>query len=218
MEKYGVLNPIGEEEGLMSAFTFDSDADRLLVNVLQFEPVLRSYLRRTLKPHPQRVEECLSRLYVRILSVGEQPPQTVEPLRSFAFRILQEVLRDVPQWTRLDSRSSTAMDLVPHTDVPGEPPSKAPAVANTSSRALSGSRLIRADCQLSIEEQDEINRLMRKVAKLPKQTRRVCTLRKVYQLSTSEIASRLNLPVAKVEEHLRRSALAAAQELYDPDI
>ena len=52
-------------------------------------------------------------------------------------------------------------------------------------------------------------------ARLPTDTRRVFTLRKVYDLSPSEIAARLELTAAQVEHHLITAALACGRHFAD---
>ena len=49
--------------------------------------------------------------------------------------------------------------------------------------------------------------------RLPTDTRRVFTLRKVYELSHHDIAAQLSMSVAEVERHLVEAALQLAQSL-----
>jgi DNA-directed RNA polymerase specialized sigma24 family protein len=57
----------------------------------------------------------------------------------------------------------------------------------------------------------ERRRLQAVVDQLPADTRRVFTLRKVYDLSVPDIAARLGLSVHEVEEHLVAAVLAFAR-------
>jgi DNA-directed RNA polymerase specialized sigma24 family protein len=62
----------------------------------------------------------------------------------------------------------------------------------------------------------QIAHLIGAVRKLPKLTRRVFTLRKVYGWEHDQIAEHLHVQVAEVQEHLCVSAKACARELFDP--
>jgi DNA-directed RNA polymerase specialized sigma24 family protein len=58
----------------------------------------------------------------------------------------------------------------------------------------------------------ELAQLLAIAAGLPDDTRRVVTLHKVYGLATPEIAARLHLARAAVEQHLVTAALAYYRE------
>ena len=60
-------------------------------------------------------------------------------------------------------------------------------------------------------DRGEIARLCALTARLPADTRRVVTLRKVYELSVPDIAARLGLSAHDVEQHLVAAVLAFAR-------
>jgi len=60
---------------------------------------------------------------------------------------------------------------------------------------------------------DNLKRLQAVVAELPTQQRRVFTLRKIYEMPTTQIAAELGLSVSTVETHLAKALRACSERM-----
>ncbi len=77
--------------------------------------------------------------------------------------------------------------------------------------------MLRADDSLeaSLSARDELRRLAAIIDTLPPQCRRVFLLRRVHELSLSEIAGQMSLSVSTVEKHLAKAVMLVAKAVAE---
>lgn len=158
--------------------------------VLPLEGVLRRYV---LKLGVERAEadDIVQETLCRIVAL-ENWRAIAEPA-AFARTVARNLVTD-----RLRQRKVVSLDAIGHLDLA--------ALQDDEPRQ-----------DRALEAKDELRRLMRAVADLPPQCRRVFTLRKIYGLTPTEIAGRTGLAVSTVEKHLVKGLRLCAERLGADD-
>jgi RNA polymerase sigma factor (sigma-70 family) len=154
--------------------------ERLLLEALEHEPLLRACLYRFARNNAD-VEDLLHSTYERLLRTDPGCVE-VQSIRAFALKVARNVALD---WLR--HRQIIPIDLV--TDM---------AELGVLDEEGWVEEIVNANQELAL--------LRGAVASLPKRSRQIFTLRKVYDLSQKEIAARLNISENTVEQHLRKAA------------
>ena len=155
--------------------------EELLLQALEHERLLRACLYRFVRNN-EDVEDLLHTTYERLLRADPEDVREVHSIRAFALKVATNVALDV-----LRRRQVIPIDLV--TDM---------AELDVLSEEELVEEIVNADQELAL--------LRNAVACLPKRSRQIFTLRKVYDLSQKEIAARLNISENTVEQHLRKAA------------
>ena len=153
--------------------------------ILPLEPRLRSYAAQFRRG--AEIDDLVQETFARAIAC--QTWRGVDNPASFARRILKNIVLDAIRRTKVVSIEAVAdLDRVGGADdAPGP-------------EAISLAR-------------DDLRRLKAVVERLPTQQRRVFTLRKIYEMSTAEIAARLGLSGSTIETQLAKALRTCAQEL-----
>lgn len=158
--------------------------------VLPHEAALRRHVRRIAARHLD-VDDIVSEVLTRAYTTADF--SRVDRGRSFLFTIARNLLTDIAR-----RQAVVSFDLVADLEqlnVVDEAPS--------SEAVISG--------------REDLRRLQSLVEALPEQCRRVFLLRRVEELSLSEIASRLQLSVSTVEKHLSRAMVLLTKHMAESD-
>jgi RNA polymerase sigma factor (sigma-70 family) len=167
--------------------------DRYLLEALQSEGVLRAYLFRYVR-NPADVDELLQETYARLLVAHPVRGNEVRSVRALALTIARNVALD---WLR--HRDVVPMDLV----------------SDLASLDVLDEK---AQVDEIVNSHQELALLAEVIAELPKRSRQVFTLRRVYGLSQREIAQRLRISEKTVEQLLARSVRRCADALFAREV
>jgi RNA polymerase sigma factor (sigma-70 family) len=170
-----------------------NSGDRYLLEALESESVLRAYLFRYVR-NPADVDELLQETYARLLVA--QPPGGGElrSVRALALTIARNLALD---WLR--HRDVVPMDLV----------------SDLASLDVLDER---AQVDEIVNSHQELALLAEVIAELPKRSRQIFTLRRVYGLSQREIAQRLGISEKTVEQLLARAVRRCAEALFAREV
>lgn len=153
--------------------------------ILPLEPRLRAYAAQFRRG--SEIDDLVQETFARAISY--QAWRGVDNPAAFARRILRNIVLDAVRRDKVVAIEAVAdLDRVAGAD--DAPGPEASAIGR-----------------------DSLRRLQALVAGLPTQQRRVFTLRKVYEMPTSEIAARLGLSVSTVETHLAKALRACSERL-----
>lgn len=167
--------------------------DRYLLEALESEGVLRAYLFRYVR-NPADVDELLQETYARLLVTHRPGGGEIRSVRAVALTIARNVALD---WLR--HRDVVPMDLVSD---------------------LANLELLDEKAQVDeiVNSHQELALLAEVIAELPKRSRQVFTLRRVYGLSQREIAQRLGIAENTVEQMLARAVRRCAEALFAREV
>jgi len=175
-----------------------NDAETLawLHCLLPLEAELRNYLRRFF-PEPADVADVVQDVYVKMLTIAPSQREQVQSPRSFLFAAAHNAAVD-----RLRSRRVVSLDAMAELE--------ASLVLLNSQRPVPS-----PDNELNTRQ--ELERLERALAALPRRCGAVLRLRKVFGYTQKEIAVELGISEHTVEKQLARAvrlcaALLLAQE------
>jgi len=163
--------------------------DRYLLEALESEGLLRAYLFRYVR-NPADVDELLQETYARLLVAHPTGCGEVRSVRALALTIARNVALD---WLR--HRDVVPMDLV----------------SDLASLDVLDEK---AQVDEIVNSHQELALLAEVIAELPKRSRQVFTLRRVYGLSQREIAQRLGIREETVEQMLARAVRRCAEALF----
>ena len=156
-------------------------------NVLPLEGELRSYAKRFQRGADGEADDLVNETFARLISYDGW--RELDSPSAFAHRILRNIALDAVRRSKIVSiRAVASFDELGLVDEAPNP------------EAVAVSR-------------DELRRLMRIVAELPPQARRVFNLKRVYEMSTADIAEQLGLSVSTVEKHLTRALRICSERL-----
>ena len=155
--------------------------------ILPLEPRLRAYAGQFRRG--AEVDDLVQETFAR--AIGYQAWRGVDNPLAFARRILRNIVLDVMRRDKVVAIDAVA-DLDRHGGADEAPGPEAVVLGR-----------------------DSLRRLQAIVAALPTQQRRVFTLRKVYEMSTAQIAARLGLSVSTVETHLAKALRACSERLAE---
>jgi RNA polymerase sigma factor (sigma-70 family) len=167
--------------------------DRYLLEALESEGVLRAYLFRYVR-NPADVDELLQETYARLLVAHPVRGSEVRSVRALALTIARNVALD---WLR--HRDVVPMDLV----------------SDLASLDVLDEK---AQVDEIVNSHQELALLAEVIAELPKRSRQVFTLRRVYGLSQREIAQRLGIREETVEQMLARAVRRCAEALFAREV
>jgi RNA polymerase sigma-70 factor (ECF subfamily) len=142
--------------------------------------------------------EFESALRAQVSRDGRDPAAAEEMLQETYARIL--VAGDDPSF-RVSCVRTFALGVL--RDVMGDAETELPAATGGGSHEIEAA-----------SESEELARLATALGSLPRRTRQVFTLRKVYECSHSEIARRLGIPEEAVKAHLAHAAKECAQHFF----
>ena len=157
--------------------------------ILPLEPELRAFGRRFARSGQVDVEDLIQETFARIIAC--ETWREVENPGAFAFSTLKNLALDAARRDKVVLFETVAD--IDRLDLRDERP-------NPETYALA---------------RDELRLLREIIEALPTQCRRVFTLRKVYELSPSEIAVRLRLSVSTVEKHLVKGVRICSELMAD---
>lgn len=157
--------------------------------ILPLEPDLRLFGRRFARTGHIDVEDLIQETFARI--IASETWRDVENPGAFAFSTLKNLALDAARRSKVISFET---------------------VADIDQLNLSDERPSPENYALA---RDELRLLREIIQTLPTQCRRVFTLRKVYELSTKQIAERLHLSVSTVEKHLAKGIRICAELMAD---
>jgi RNA polymerase sigma factor (sigma-70 family) len=167
--------------------------ERFLLRALKFEPQLRAYFSHSTRSRTD-AEDLLQELYARLLRQGDTDTLVIKSIRTFAFTIAQNLAIDFARTRR--TREPPAISLAFMTDTEQVD-----------------------DCQVAtevervVDAQQELQLLAAALADIPKRSREVFTLRKVYGHSQEEIAQALGIEINTVQRHIGIAARKCAAYL-----
>jgi RNA polymerase sigma factor (sigma-70 family) len=167
--------------------------DRYLLEALESEGLLRAYLFRYVR-NPSDVDELLQETYARLLVANPPGGAEVRSVRALALTIARNVALD---WLR--HRDVVPMELV----------------SDLASLDVLDEK---AQVEEIVNSHQELALLAEVVAALPKRSRQVFTLRRVYGLSQREIASHLGISEKTVEQLLVRAVRRCAAALFAREV
>ena len=167
--------------------------DRYLLEALESEGLLRAYLFRYVR-NPADVDELLQETYARLLVAHPTGCGEVRSVRALALTIARNVALD---WLR--HRDVVPMDLV----------------SDLASLDVLDEK---AQVDEIVNSHQELALLAEVIAELPKRSRQVFTLRRVYGLSQREIAQRLGIREETVEQMLARAVRRCAEALFAREV
>lgn len=167
--------------------------DRYLLEALESEGLLRAYLFRYVR-NPSDVDELLQETYARLLVAKPPGGAEVRSVRALALTIARNVALD---WLR--HRDVVPMELV----------------SDLASLDVLDEK---AQVEEIVNSHQELALLAEVVAELPKRSRQVFTLRRVYGLSQREIASHLGISEKTVEQLLVRAVRRCAAALFAREV
>lgn len=177
----------------MHARRVGNPGDRYLLEALESEGVLRAYLFRYVR-NPADVDELLQETYARLLVAHPVRGSEVRSVRALALTIARNVALD---WLR--HRDVVPMDLV----------------SDLASLDVLDEK---AQVDEIVNSHQELALLAEVIAELPKRSRQVFTLRRVYGLSQREIAQRLGIREETVEQMLARAVRRCAEALFAREV
>jgi RNA polymerase sigma factor (sigma-70 family) len=158
--------------------TSDSEADQRRAwfrrEILPLEPRLRAYASRFRRG--AEIDDLVQETFARAIAAPGW--RAVDNPTAFACRILKNIVLDAVRRHKIVAIEAVA-DLDRLGGIDDAPGPEAVAVAR-----------------------DDLRQLKELIARLPAQQRKVFTLRKIYGMSTTQIAARLGLSVSTVETHL----------------
>jgi RNA polymerase sigma factor (sigma-70 family) len=166
--------------------------DRYLLEALESEGVLRAYLFRYVR-NPADVDELLQETYAKLL-VAHPSGGEVRSVRALALTIARNLALD---WLR--HRDVVPMELV----------------SDLASLDVLDEK---AQVEEIVNSHQELALLADVIGALPKRSRQVFTLRRVYGLSQREIAQRLGIGEKTVEQMLARAVRRCAQILFAREV
>lgn len=158
-------------------------------SILPLEADLRFFGRRFARTGPVDVEDLVQETFARL--IANENWRSVEDPGAFAFSTLKNLALDAARRSKVISFETVAD--IEHLNLRDDRP-------NPESYALA---------------RDELRLLREIIQGLPTQCRRVFTLRKVYDLSPTEIAERLRLSVSTVEKHLAKGVRICTEMMAD---
>ena len=167
-----------------------SPADRLLLQALESEGVLRAYLGRY-AANSSDVDDLLQDTYARLLAVRPADIPQIRSVRAFALVIARNVALD---WLR--HRKVVPIEFV--ADV------LALDVLDDKARV---DEIVNAHQELEL--------LAQAVAGLPRRCRQAFTLRRIYGMSQKDIAARLSISENTVEQLLAKAVRRCAAFLFE---
>jgi RNA polymerase sigma factor (sigma-70 family) len=169
----------------------DSDAEARRIwfrrEVLPLEPALRAYARRFCHNGSDEVEDLVQEAFARLIACPRW--HSVGNVSAFAMRTLKEVAV-----TAVRRRKIVSIGVISNLDG-----------VEVSDGLPSVERIV--------EAREELRLLGNLIAELPPQCRKVFTLRKVYDLSHTEIAARTGLSLSAVEKHIARGLRVCTEKL-----
>jgi RNA polymerase sigma-70 factor (ECF subfamily) len=160
-----------------------------MADVLPHARQFRFFARR-LCPTADEAEDLLQEAYARVLA--REDFRRIECGKAFVRRVLLNLALSKARRAKI-----VAIESIPDVDT-----------LNVIDPA--------PDCYRQLEAREELARLEAAILALPAQCRQVVTLRKVHELSTTEIAAELSISVSTVEKHLTKGMRRVAATLSDP--
>jgi RNA polymerase sigma factor (sigma-70 family) len=160
---------------------FEGKGRWLARNVLPYEPVLRSRLRRMFL-HGMEVDDIIQEMYARIVS---QPDlETIRYPRQYAFQTATAIVIDHMRRSRVVSIN--AIGDLDQLEIAAPDPSP----------------------EQQLEFREDILAVAHLLALLPERTREVLIMRRVEGMSQQETANRLSISVKTVEKHMAQGVTA----------
>jgi len=160
---------------------FQEKARWLARNVLPYEPMLRSRLRRMFL-HGMEIDDIIQEMYARIVS---QPTlETIRYPRQYAFQTATAIVIDHMRRSRVVS--ITAVGSLDQLEIAAPDPSP----------------------EQQLEFREDIAEVAQLLALLPERTREVLIMRRVEGLSQRETANGLGISEKTVEKHMAQGVAA----------
>jgi RNA polymerase sigma factor (sigma-70 family) len=156
-----------------------ADKHAIVLQALEFEPVLRSCLYKYVR-NKADVDELVQETYARLLAFDSLPSH-VRSIRAYVLTVARNVALD---WRR--HQAVVAIDLIPNLET-----------LRIEDEA--------SDVESWVENTQQLDVLMKAVGALTQRCRQVFTLRKIYGYSQKEIAASLRISENTVEQHLTKA-------------
>jgi RNA polymerase sigma-70 factor (ECF subfamily) len=144
--------------------------------------------------NPADVDELLQETYARLLIANQKPETEIRSVRALALTIARNLALD---WLR--HRDVIPINLV--SDM---------ATLHVLDESAQVEEIVNSHQELAL--------LAAVVAELPTRCRRAFTLRRIYGLSQREIAMRLRISEATVEQLLARAVRRCAERLFSREV
>jgi RNA polymerase sigma-70 factor (ECF subfamily) len=157
-----------------------------IADVLPHAAQFRAYARR-LTASADEAEDLVQEAYVRVLATDDF--LKIQSGRSFVLRVLHNLAINRARRARI-----VAIEHIPDVEALG----RADPAPDPQARAAA---------------RQELARLEAAMRALPDQCRRVVALRKIYEMSPTEIAAQLKISVSTVEKHLTKGMRLVAEAL-----
>lgn len=163
-------------------------ADHYEFEILRMEKPLRAILHR-FAPQPADLEDLLQDTYSRLLSLSQERRVGIRNVQAFAVTTARHV----------------AMDWIKH--------NKVVAIEAVGDLSEIDERADGTDLDEMVYTHQQLVAFAQGLAQLPRRSREVFTLRRVYGLSQKEIAAKMNLSEGAVEQLLNRAMRQCAKHL-----
>jgi RNA polymerase sigma factor (sigma-70 family) len=164
--------------------------DGYVSEVLKMEPLLRRVVNQYAR-QPSDASDLLQEVYVKLFGRAGKRSPPVRNFEAFCFQVARNVALD---WWR--KRQNSVLDYIP------EPEEVEVVDCDTDTIRI-------ASCE------QELEKLVRAIGRLPPRRRRVFTLRKVYGLSQKEISQQLQISENTVEQHIVQAVRFVAAAVTD---
>jgi RNA polymerase sigma-70 factor (ECF subfamily) len=162
---------------------------------LQYEPQLRAYLRRFLSDRAD-IADVIQESYARLLQLTDAERERVRSPRAFMFTTAHNAAVD-----HLRRRPVVSLD----------------AMAELDASIVLSNNSPEQPVDLEVNARQELDRLERAMAALPRKCREVLRLRKILGFSQKEVAAQLGISEHTVEKQIARAVRLCTEHLLAED-